>query len=59
MIGCLSSPCKNGAQCVDLADGSYKCNCAVEFEGTNCEICKISELMIVLTYLKNNFFKIQ
>lgn len=34
---CESSPCKNGATCVDLVN-NYQCNCAAGFSGPNCEI---------------------
>ena len=33
---CKSSPCQNGAMCVDLTD-SYQCTCAAGFSGQNCE----------------------
>lgn len=33
---CKSTPCKNGATCVDGVD-SYKCQCVAGYDGDNCE----------------------
>ena len=33
---CLRSPCKNGAECVNVP-GSYRCDCKSGYEGRNCE----------------------
>ena len=36
---CLSDPCENGATCTpDDTTGEYQCQCAMGFEGTNCEL---------------------
>ena len=39
-------PCQNNANCVDLTDGSYLCECQSGYTGSNCEIGKktINEL---------------
>ncbi|XP_072232326.1 zonadhesin, like [Leuresthes tenuis] len=34
---CLSSPCLNGGTCKEANSSSYTCQCAVGFEGTDCE----------------------
>ena len=34
---CLSNPCKNNAECLDLL-GMYKCNCLPGYTGTQCEV---------------------
>lgn len=52
--GCSSSPCRNGARCIDYPNGSYSCNCANEFSGTNCENSKHSFLSNYLKTLKIN-----
>lgn len=36
---CTSSPCLNGAICVDL-NGNYSCTCLPGFTGSNCGIGK-------------------
>jgi hypothetical protein len=36
-LGCLSSPCRNGATCVDQDNGAFVCNCTNEYSGTFCE----------------------
>ena len=33
-----ANPCRNGAQCVAMDDGGYKCNCPLNFQGPQCEI---------------------
>ena len=33
---CSPNPCKNGAKCLDLAEG-YHCLCASGYNGSNCE----------------------
>lgn len=33
---CKSTPCKNGATCVDGVD-SYKCQCVAGYDGDYCE----------------------
>lgn len=33
---CASTPCLNGAQCINLVNG-YICNCVTDFTGTNCQ----------------------
>ncbi|CAF0782126.1 unnamed protein product [Brachionus calyciflorus] len=40
ILGCLSSPCQNGGQCVDVQNGTYACLCAPEYTGANCETKK-------------------
>ena len=34
--GCLSSPCANGATCVDLGSSSYMCVCPIGVSGRHC-----------------------
>ncbi|XP_044765563.1 neurogenic locus protein delta [Coccinella septempunctata] len=31
-------PCRNGGTCFNTGQGSYTCNCAAEYTGTNCEV---------------------
>ena len=38
---CLSDPCLNGATCTDLM-GHYRCDCALGYDGTNCETGTLS-----------------
>ena len=33
---CLSNPCRNGGQCIDLING-YRCECGTNYSGKNCE----------------------
>ena len=33
---CSSSPCRNGATCLDLVN-KYECQCVAGYTGTNCE----------------------
>lgn len=51
---CLSSPCKNGAQCLDLV-GSFFCSCQNGFTGVICEtrIINFVEFTINLTKIKS------
>ena len=37
---CDAGPCQNGATCHNNGDGSYRCECPMGYEGTNCETCK-------------------
>ena len=37
ILECKSSPCINGASCVDLED-FYECQCVPGYTGRNCEI---------------------
>ena len=39
--GCLSSPCKNGASCINLDNGTYACNCTPEYTDSNCATRKL------------------
>ena len=34
---CWSKPCQNNGMCVDDKNGNYECNCAINWEGKNCE----------------------
>ena len=34
---CLSSPCQNGATCINQ-ENNYECDCVAGFTGRNCEI---------------------
>ncbi|XP_070553559.1 lactadherin-like [Ptychodera flava] len=41
--GCKDNPCKNGATCHEICDGSsryYECTCSVSYEGYDCETAK-------------------
>ena len=38
---CLSSPCQNSGQCNDLVN-AYSCTCLHAYDGTHCEISKIT-----------------
>ncbi|XP_070553558.1 uncharacterized protein [Ptychodera flava] len=41
--GCRDNPCKNGATCHEICDGSsryYECTCSVSYEGYDCETAK-------------------
>lgn len=37
---CLTSPCRNGGECVDLI-GKFNCICPVGYFGTLCEVSPI------------------
>lgn len=37
-VGCESSPCQNGGDCIDLGPGEFICFCNDGFEGDLCEI---------------------
>ena len=45
--GCLSSPCKNGATCINLDNGTYKCNCTPEYIDTNCGTRKLNNFLFI------------
>ena len=45
---CSSNPCKNGGNCTDAVN-MYRCECAADFDGDNCE-CKF---LIILYNLKD------
>jgi hypothetical protein len=34
--GCSTSPCRNGGDCSNLANGEFTCNCASGFSGDSC-----------------------
>ena len=36
---CSSLPCQNGGLCINEV-GSYRCECTIAYDGTNCEIRK-------------------
>lgn len=36
-VSCNSSPCKNGARCINLL-GDYRCSCNTGWTGKNCEV---------------------
>lgn len=38
---CLSNPCMNGGQCIDIEAGGYYCRCRTGFKGSNCEIAEM------------------
>ena len=34
---CATAPCQNGGKCVDIGNGTYRCQCPSSHRGTNCE----------------------
>lgn len=36
VIACRSSPCKNGATCINI-DSGYRCECNPGYSGFNCD----------------------
>lgn len=49
---CTSSPCLNGGVCLIVDDiNNYKCDCSyVNYDGNNCEICKILNQKIFILF---------
>ena len=41
---CATNPCMNGGSCVD-GIGSYSCSCPTGYEGDQCQIGKIYDLL--------------
>ncbi|KAK2193775.1 hypothetical protein NP493_5g02050 [Ridgeia piscesae] len=35
---CAKRPCANDGQCVEVSSTEYRCNCPVQYTGTNCEV---------------------
>ena len=46
--GCESSPCQNGATCLNYIT-SYQCECAPGWTGTDCDIRKYSSSYIYVS----------
>ncbi len=53
---CGSSPCLNGATCVDLVNG-YGCVCAAGFGGLQCQISKMINFTDMVTKFESKRFK--
>ena len=34
--GCASSPCVNGATCINLPNSKYECTCPPDYTGSRC-----------------------
>ena len=43
IVDCTPNPCQNGGSCVD-GQNSYTCTCADGWEGTICDIGKLTHL---------------
>lgn len=48
---CLSSPCKNSAECKDIVNG-YECICPPGFGGDTCNECKYLIFLVFFLYSK-------
>lgn len=47
---CVSSPCRNGATCVNLVN-AYKCTCPTGYTGTNCDRNQLFYIQLLINHV--------